>query len=666
MMKVHSGLIGISNNANARQRFFLASPEIVHISAKFKEQFGFQSNKHQDHHYVHASAILKEHVAVDKIKEGILSHGNPFDIEGDQLLNFVTHAYVPQKYVSQILNADKRGQELYKTYVAERINGDVSVWAPVKRENNMMFKSGSRKQSSKIRDQTIDLKETKDLYARLLVLAKSNREIDQKYAIGNFEFTLTPRALFAPDGSILPCTDKSKLIHCLQELPIDEEVEAEQYEVTEERTEERTSTPNKRIAIVDGMVVVQKMTAMKKGSVKTVKDLGECFNERIMNLTAGFDEVIIVFDTYKADSLKKKTRQKRLQGRDPIQYHVTDDTKIGHIPMKLFLSHERTKADLTEYLAKMILEYNKHSEKVLITSAAGCTRCNKEHIQFENNNHEEADTLMVCLAVAVSQQCADGELVFFSPDTDVLVLVLANYDRLCRRTRVAMTSGLVEIEPIWKAIGRDKAKALPIFHAFTGTDNIGRFSRIGKKKWFEQYMKAESDIIEGLMKLPEESDLTQEVKDTLAKFICSVYCPQGIYITNIPELRWHLFCKHLAESSNLPPTLGAIDEHIKRVRVQSRVWSQAMDMQQTPFDPLNNGYDRDKDGLFLPVTTQVPLAPQALTEFVRCRCKSKCSSHRCSCKRHKLPCTELCLCGDECENDLDSSFCHLSDSDDEL
>ena len=76
---------------------------------------------------------------------------------------------------------------------------------------------------------------------------------------------------------------------------------------------------------------------------------------------------------------------------------------------------------------------------------------------------------MVCLAVAVSQQCADGELVFFSHDTDVLVLVLANYDRLCRRTEVAMKSGLVEIEPIWKAIGRDKANALPIFHAFTGT-----------------------------------------------------------------------------------------------------------------------------------------------------------------------------------------------------
>ena len=51
-----------------------------------------------------------------------------------------------------------------------------------------------------------------------MVLAKSNRDIDQKNAIGNFEFTLTPRALFAPNGSILPCADKSKLIHCLEKL----------------------------------------------------------------------------------------------------------------------------------------------------------------------------------------------------------------------------------------------------------------------------------------------------------------------------------------------------------------------------------------------------------------------------------------------------------------
>ena len=49
-----------------------------------------------------------------------------------------------------------------------------------------------------------------------MVLARSNRDIDQKQAIGNYEFTLTPRALVAPNGAMLPCTDKAKLIHLLE------------------------------------------------------------------------------------------------------------------------------------------------------------------------------------------------------------------------------------------------------------------------------------------------------------------------------------------------------------------------------------------------------------------------------------------------------------------
>ena len=70
------------------------------------------------------------------------------------------------------------------------------------------------------------------------------------------------------------------------------------------------------------------------------------------------------------------------------------------------------------------------------------------------------------------------------------------------------------------------------------------------------------------MELPMEGDLTQEVRDELAKFVCLRYCPKGVCITSIPDLRWHLFCKLLAESNKLPPTLGALEEHIKRVRLQ--------------------------------------------------------------------------------------------------
>ena len=151
------------------------------------------------------------------------------------------------------------GQKLYEDYVSERINGDVSLWAPVKRENNKMYMSGIKKYTVKVRDKTIDLKETKSLYGRLMVLARSNRDIDHKQAIGTYEFTLTPRALFTPSGSMLMCSDKSKLIHALEKLVTpgtDEQTNKEAGNLT---VDVGVSCQSQRIAVVDEMVLVQKL-----------------------------------------------------------------------------------------------------------------------------------------------------------------------------------------------------------------------------------------------------------------------------------------------------------------------------------------------------------------------------------------------------------------------
>ena len=220
---------------------------------------------------------------------------------------------------------------------------------------------------------------------------------------------------------------------------------------------------------------------------------------------------------------------KRRQGKDPVQYQIADDANIKNIPMGRFLSHEKTKADLTiyMYLAEATLEYNAISPKLIITSASVHIRSN-QNMQCDPNNHEEADTLMISLAVAPSQRYPEAQLVIFTPDTDVLVLVVAAYDKLCKHTSMAMVSGMVEVGPIWRALGRDKATTLPVFHAFTGADNVGRFSGVGKTKWLQHYIKADRNIVKVLMKLPEDDDLTQEVKDILASFVCLAYCPKGI------------------------------------------------------------------------------------------------------------------------------------------
>ena len=133
------------------------------------------------------------------------------------------------------------------------------------------------------------------------------------------------------------------------------------------------------------------------------------------------------------------------------------------------------------------------------------------------------------------------------------------------------------------------------------------------------------------------------------------YSSKGVQIDDIPELRWHLFCKNLAESDKLPPTLGALKQHVLRAHVQASVWGQADIAQQEFVDPLLNGYYKDRDGMLRPITTESLPAPEAIIEMVRCRCKKDCSSRRCSCKSNDLTCTELCLCNTDCQNDEDSN-----------
>ena len=123
------------------------------------------------------------------------------------------------------------------------------------------------------------------------------------------------------------------------------------------------------------MVLVQKLST-RAASLETVKDLSVYFNDRLVDLTKDYDEVIVVFDTYRAGSLKKRTRQKRQKGNDPVKYQVRDETRIQHVPLSRFLSHEETKSDLTEYLTEKILDYNRGSSKLVIVSAAGRTQGN--------------------------------------------------------------------------------------------------------------------------------------------------------------------------------------------------------------------------------------------------------------------------------------------------
>jgi len=251
----------------------------------------------------------------------------------------------------------------------------------------------------------------------------------------SYQLVLTTHA---NSSTVLPRSDKSKLIHALENMVTTDTDHADQQEQPDESTHSTTSHADncQKIAVVDGMVLVQKLLK-KVAAVVTVKDLSVCFSDRLMNLTRHFDEVIVVFDTYRADSLKNGTRQKKRKGKDPVQYQLRDETSIQHITLSRFLSHDQTKANLTKYLAEKTLDYNKDSPKLIITSAASHTRSNRDVGPFPDNNYEEADMVIYAWESATEQNFLDAQMTFFSPGTDVLVLIITNYDRLPKNTSSA-------------------------------------------------------------------------------------------------------------------------------------------------------------------------------------------------------------------------------------
>ena len=124
---------------------------------------------------------------------------------------------------------------------------------------------------------------------------------------------------------------------------------------------------------------------------------------------------------------------------------------------------------------------------------------------------------MICLGVSATEQNPmDAQTTFFSSDTDVLVLIIANYDRLPKNTSISMASSVQQIEPLWAALGPDRAKALPGLHSFTGADNTGWFSQIGKPTSFKLFMEAEDDVIEALCMLCDDTDVSEDLQLTLA------------------------------------------------------------------------------------------------------------------------------------------------------
>ena len=297
------------------------------------------------------------------------------------------------------------------------------------------------------------------------------------------------------------------------------------------------------------------------------------------------------------------------------------------------------------FLVKHITRLN--TQKTLITTDGSQVWCSssKDTSSLAPCDHEEADTRMILhLADAVN----DGfqKILLRTVDTDVVVLAIAAAANLdIQELWVAFGVGhqfrFIPAHSIAEFLGQEKSKALPLFHAYTGCDTVSSFNTRGKKTAWDTW-NAFEEVTPTLLSLSEgPTDIVEEDIATLERFTILMY-DRTSTLVNIDQTRQELFTKKGRPMDAIPPTRGALVQHIKRAVYQGGhcwggMFKSIMDMPS----PGNWGWTDPPN--WKPLWTTLPEASIASRELLHCGCKKGCRG-RCACKKAALKCTALCQC----------------------
>ena len=208
---------------------------------------------------------------------------------------------------------------------------------------------------------------------------------------------------------------------------------------------------------------------------------------------------------------------------------VTVDVVIDKAIMKDLLNCNQNKEALAIILATQLIQCKKDSQKMYVVNSKGdCMTSNTVPIQHLRSEQEEADTRMLLHGLDATKR---GETSTFiqSQHTDVLVLMLWTYKRLCLDTTLtAETEGKVRstpLGPLYEVVGEDLVKALPGFHALSGCDQTDTISGKSKVCFSNDLKKAKRPMLDAFFSLGNSDTIPDDMYIKLKRFVFQLYIP---------------------------------------------------------------------------------------------------------------------------------------------
>ena len=293
-----------------------------------------------------------------------------------------------------------------QTFIDDRLdeNAVIEFFQPIKNMKLKTFTDIKKSSKVSVKDKIVPMRADSNLFGQLaLIMQTGNLDLKEvfEYPLGPFPWSLSGVM------GLLRKTNKSSLMHWL-ENDVD----------SEESVEGRFAT------VFDGMAIIQSVNP----NGKTFGDLLKQLLKTVMSLGKDSARIDVVFDVYRAESIKNAERIRRCTSNILFQKILPNQQiKQWHAFLSCSVNKEALINFRFEDWEKMSLDLLK--EKVLFVAFEEKCYCFSHHgkveVQELESNHEEAYNRML-LHLQHADNNTFNKFVVHTPDTNVIVLCLGH------------------------------------------------------------------------------------------------------------------------------------------------------------------------------------------------------------------------------------------------
>jgi uncharacterized LabA/DUF88 family protein len=391
--------------------------------------------------------------------------------------------------------------------------------------------------------------------------------------------------------------------------------------------------------IIDGQAHV--VAFGKPDHAQTFGDLADTYVRSVLKAGHGFQRIDVVFDRYRADTIKGTTRKRRGKFTTPIRRIVEGRDVPLPKNWNNFLSLPENKADLANLLSnelctqapddKEIVVAGGFREELDVRSSKGVTDLNAL-----KSTHEEADTRLVLHAVNSQFRT----VVVSSRDTDVLLLLVSHYERaqcehLWMMAGTSKRQRYIPVCDVFNKLPKGSSTTLLPFHSLTGCDTTSFFANYTKRSSWNVF-KEHHDLLKNV----GIGELTEDTIQSAETFVCRIY---NVHSADSVDSARHILFSRTGKSEAMSPTSDALRFHLMRVHYQAMVWRNAHCAIPNLPDPVGNGWMRSDGGLE-PILMSLSPIPEGCLDVISCGCNKQCVTQRCKCRKSGMTCTSMCAC----------------------